>query len=269
MPEEQRPRGLGERPDGGVGLVVAPQGPGPAVCLSGEGRCGRSGRAVVAGAVPGHPPGSFPAGSQDDSVRPGRPGAAVAGVEEGLAGAGGEGLGPAAGSAAGADGRDGAVGGAPAKGLRHADPAGAARTEERLGLGDPGVGRRRRLGGADPGGEQDRPPPRLRYAIVGGVEDAGPHGKPPAAQHGGVLLPQRQDVRYFLHGDPLRLSDGVEGVQVAHGLGCEQRALVTAGGEELVAGVASGGEVLDRLMHERLVHKAEALAGHRPRLARR
>lgn len=60
----------------------------------------------------------------------GLPVAAVAGGGEGLAGAGGEGLRPAARTTAGADGGHGPVGGAPAQSLRHADPPGPARTEQ-------------------------------------------------------------------------------------------------------------------------------------------
>lgn len=129
------------------------------------------------------------------------------------------------------------------------------------------MGGRGRFGGTDPGGEQDRPPSGLRYAVVGGVEDPGPHGESPAAQDRRVLPPQRQDVGDLLHGDPLRFTHGVQGVQVAHGLGGQQTALVPTGSQQPFAGVPSGSEVGDCLVDQRLVEQAEAFAGHRPCLA--
>jgi hypothetical protein len=60
----------------------------------------------------------------------------------------------------------------------------------------------------------------------------------------------------------------VEGVQVAHGLGGEQGALVAAGGQQPGASVAALGEVGDGLVDQRLVDEPEALAGTRPRLTR-
>lgn len=269
MPEEQRASWLLDGPDGGIGLVVAAQGPRPAVGLGGE-----SGRRSVGGtafsdAVPGRPSGAFAAGLQNAPVRPGHPSAALPGVGQRLAGARRERLGPASGPTSCADGGNGPIGRAPSQGFGHADPAGTARTEQRFRLGELGVRGRGRLRRTDAGGQQDRPLPGLRDAEVGGVEDPVPDGKPPPAQDGGVLLPQGQHVRYFLHGHPVGLAHRIQGVQVAHRLGGEQGALVTAGGEEALAGVAPGGQVFDCCVHERLVDQAEALAGHAPRLTRR
>lgn len=45
--------------------------------------------------------------------------------------------------------------------------------------------------------------------------------------------------------------------------------MVRARAEQLLAGVTSGGEVGDGLVHEFLVDEPEPFAGHRPCLARR
>lgn len=76
-------------------------------------------------------------------------------------------VGAASWSAVGTHRGDGPPGGDPAEGLGHGHPPGATRTEQRLGLGDLGMGGRGRFGGTDAGGEQDGALSRPGYAVVG------------------------------------------------------------------------------------------------------
>ncbi len=203
-------------------------------------------------------------------LRDGRdPRTAITCIGQRLARSTGKRLGPAAWPSTGADGRHGTVRGAPPESPRHGHPLLASGAEERLGLGDLGVRRLGRPGGAYTRGDQDGSASGLRNAVVSGVEKAGPHTESPGAKDLCVLTPQRQDIGYLLHGHPLRLTDRMKGVEIAHGLGSQQRPLILAGGEELFAGVAAGSEGGDRFVHQGLVQQAEPFTGHRPCLARR
>src|SRR5690606_28784272 len=93
----------------------------------------------------------------------------------------------------------------------------------------------------DTGGDEDGAPAGLRDAVVGGVEDAGPHAVAPAAEDAGVLPPERHDGGYLLHAHPL----GPQVVQPAHGFGGEDGPVVAAGAADGCAGVAAVREVVN------------------------